>query len=458
MTVLNRKIWVFAYLSVILLIPFYSGKAADLKSQLAAAEKAYLAKNYETSRDLYTDILRKNPKDLTALKGRALSALMLSDLQQVCRDMNLFISLDSNDADAYNSRGFARMYSDSILSSQEDFQRAISLDSNYTEAYINLAVTNISMHLEDKAVTLLEKAMQLDSNNIMSYRFCGFAYHNLKNYDSAIIYYNKAIAHGYKQPEIYQKIGNSYYKKNNFEKAAAYYSLVLDLIPGDQDALNNRAMAYANMGKDSLANADRHILDSARTAYLKSIDDGYDLTKSKYFSDKAKKFSIFMPEQFNEKNFQDTFSFVKYITAAKIMSRGTAFQLGASVEYIDSTKAKLSAESVQELIAYFKEYCAESLTHLASVQPYYDKQKQLSDTSLCMINKCDFLFKGDNQSYTQYLAGFISKGRLVIVRIVFPDQLSFKYEQMATDAIGKFSFTLRDNAKPQSKESSKHRP
>ena len=443
-----NKTFFWELLLLLVLLPL-SGNAADLKSQLAAAEKAYFAKNYETSRDLYSDILRSNPKNLTALKGRALSALMLNDLGQVCSDMNVFISLDSNDADAYNTRGYARMYSDSILTSQDDFKKAIALDTNYTEAYINLAATNISLHLDELSIPYLKKAIRLDSNNVIAYRFCGFAFHNQSLYDSAIVYYNKAIAHGYIQPDIYQKLGNSYYKGKNYDKAVSYYSLVLKLIPDDFDALNNRAMAYAMLGKDSLANADRHILDSARTAYLKSIDDGYDLSNSKYFEDAQKNFSVYMPSQFNEKTFQDTFSLVKYVTAEKVISKGTSFNLGVSVEYIDSTKAKINAQSVQDIITYYKQYQLNALIQFGSVQPYYDKQKQLSGNSLCQINKSGFTFKNDPTRYIQYLVGFITDGKLAIMRIVFPETLAFKYEQMADDAISKFIFIPQGNAKQQ---------
>lgn len=424
----------------VLLLSLVILHAKPKMTQLDKAKNAFNKQNYSDAKSVYDKILAKNSKNCEALLGRALTCIMLGDLYTVMNDMNLYITIDSLNPNAYNYLGYAQLYSDSVLLSKQNFSKVISLDSNYAEAYLNRAIANMSLQLDPLVIEDLDIVFKLDSQNIMAYKYYALTKHRMKNYAEAIKYYDLALEKGYDKPDIYEQRGNSYYKLKDYENAIADYTTAITLDSGNTDAINNRAATYHFMGKEDLALADKQLLEQRRQAYLHSIDDHYDIANSGFFSDDGNNYAIYMPKQFSSFIHQDSFAIVHYITAEKIDRVGLLFSLGAMVECIDSTQDKLGISSVADLSGYFNEYKTHALLELNSVNTVYDKQKKLPDEAIYLVNKSYFRFDGDSPDFTQNLVGFIKEGKIIIVRLIYPTELEFKYEKMVEDAIAKFRF------------------
>lgn len=89
------------------------------------------------------------------------------------------------------------------------------------------------------------------SSPMLYYNHAGLCY-QMKKYDTALIAYKKAHdltgAGSSLRQEIYYNIGNTYYMLNQFDKACKYFDKVLEIVPNNQQALENLSFTYIGMG------------------------------------------------------------------------------------------------------------------------------------------------------------------------------------------------------------------
>jgi tetratricopeptide (TPR) repeat protein len=68
-----------------------------------------------------------------------------------------------------------------------------------------------------------------------------------REYESAADCYKQVISSGYISGELYYNLGNTYYKQDSLSKAILYYEKALLLNPGDDDILQNLALANSRI-------------------------------------------------------------------------------------------------------------------------------------------------------------------------------------------------------------------
>lgn len=103
------------------------------------------------------------------------------------------IELDSDYAEAYNSRGIAYDYLKRYVLAIDDFDEAIGLDHNYKYAYNNRGIANKKLGELDDALEDFNEAIGLDDNYKYAYNNRGNVYRMMGLFGQAIKDYDRAL-------------------------------------------------------------------------------------------------------------------------------------------------------------------------------------------------------------------------------------------------------------------------
>ncbi len=195
-------------------------------------ERCKVWKNSET---LWTDVMKKYPKD----------------------------------PKAYNSRGAYYSNNDQPEKAQRDFEKALSLMPAHDMAHYNIGNVYAEQKQYDLALEAYAKALQLKPNDPKVYMNRGNVYRDIKNYEAAMADYDKAISikatheHHFNKGILYAQMGQP-------DKAMEEYNTVISLKPDFADVYTNRGNLYFQANQVDLAMADYNKSVSLNPEYDKA--------------------------------------------------------------------------------------------------------------------------------------------------------------------------------------------
>lgn len=247
---------------------------------------------------LFTKLIELEPNFERGYYGRGMAKLYQGDLPSAIEDFKLAIEKNPNFADAYNSKGLAHQAMNEYEAALIDFTYAVDIDPNFGEAFVNKAQIHYYQTELELAKESILKAEELIKDNPQLYVLKGQCFYELGDYSTSASAYTKAIALGFDGIEYYYARGNSYYKNENFNKAILDYSKMLEIDPDNSSALNNRAMAYSQLGDSLNADKDREKLAEIREKLIPDVDE---MIFERVFSVDSV-FSVELPKGWNMKS------------------------------------------------------------------------------------------------------------------------------------------------------------
>ncbi|NOT50908.1 MAG: tetratricopeptide repeat protein [Chitinophagaceae bacterium] len=193
---------------------FFSGRlfAQNEAVLLKKADSLMDARKKTEALDIYNKIIRQNPKNDKALKGRA---------------------------DIYYSR-------EKIQEAEKDYMQVLQLNKNCASCNINLAVIKVSQNNIIAAHKFINEAFKLDSANIQAFVARGRIHAEEKKQDLALQDYNNAIRIKKEDPIAYYYRGRLYYSIERYEEGANDMSTVIRLDSTIASAWHLRGIYYAN--------------------------------------------------------------------------------------------------------------------------------------------------------------------------------------------------------------------
>ena len=105
-----------------------------------------------------------------------------------------------------------------------NYDRAISINPNDAVAYNNRGNVSANVGEYDKAIADYDRAISINPNDAVAYNNRGLAYTNIGEYDRAIADYNRAIAIDPNLAVAYHNRGDAYTKIGEHARAAADYN------------------------------------------------------------------------------------------------------------------------------------------------------------------------------------------------------------------------------------------
>jgi tetratricopeptide (TPR) repeat protein len=140
-------------------------------NSIEQAEKAYLRKDYESSRAIYDEILKEGPFNQSALLGRANTLLMMNKFELALKDYNTIITLsaqkisdgESNETinDAIVYRGVTQYFLGNYERAMNDLDRILEKGISNADAYLFRGLCKKQLGVEDNGCSDFSRALQL---------------------------------------------------------------------------------------------------------------------------------------------------------------------------------------------------------------------------------------------------------------------------------------------------------
>ncbi len=174
------------------------------------------------------------------------------------------ITLNQNNAEAYNNRGAAYGSKGQNETAFENFNKALSISPNKAAVYYNRGLYYAKKNQYEKAIDDFNKVIAIAPNYLGAYTMRGLVNVMKGKYDRAIEDFNRAIALNPNDAQAYENRGNAYSKMGQHDRAIENYNAAIAIHPNKADTYTLRGLVYAIKG----------LIDSAISDFQKACDMG----------------------------------------------------------------------------------------------------------------------------------------------------------------------------------------
>uniref|UniRef100_A0A7V3RID8 Tetratricopeptide repeat protein n=1 Tax=candidate division WOR-3 bacterium TaxID=2052148 RepID=A0A7V3RID8_UNCW3 len=205
-------------------------------------------KIWKDSITLWSDVLKKYPKNGIAYNNRGNAHFLLGQYDKALNDFNQAIEFNPSLELAYFNRG--KVYERLMMLDKAiaDFTNALKIQPNLAIGYVDRGAAYCRIGEYDKAYNDLSYALKLDSKLGDAYYNLGVLYFNLKNYNLALEQYRKALSIDPYLTVAYLGLGDIYFIYGDFGRAIENYTKAIAQDPYNVDAYYNRAVTYTRVG------------------------------------------------------------------------------------------------------------------------------------------------------------------------------------------------------------------
>jgi len=234
-----------------------SGHASDLNNRADAY--ADLGE-FERAVEDYDRAIRLEPENPSLYYNRGTTYSELGRFDEAIRDHSDAIRLDSDYGVAYYNRGRAYFERGELQSALKDFETSIQIDPIFSEAYGNRGSVYLKLGETERAVEDFSLAIRFDGENAIAYFNRGSAYLLLGALEQARDDITQALSRpgvlGSHVSLAYANRGSVFLGLEQPELAIADYSQAMGGLPDQTELYVGRAIAYAQLGRDSDAQRD----------------------------------------------------------------------------------------------------------------------------------------------------------------------------------------------------------
>ena len=199
-------------------------------------------KRYDNATDTYSKLLRLYPKYDNAYLGRAELYLAKGDTVKALEDVNMSISLNRNDANAYVMRSGINMnYKKNIEAALSDMDEAIKLEPHYAGYFINRAFMKYKLDDYFGAMADYDYAVSLDPTNVTAYYNRALLKMEVSENNKAIDDFSYVLRSDPDNVMARYNRASLYHKTGQYKKAIADYDVLLVAYPNFQQAMYSRS-------------------------------------------------------------------------------------------------------------------------------------------------------------------------------------------------------------------------
>ncbi len=166
------------------------------------------------------------------------------------------ITLNQNNAEAYNNRGAAYGSKGQNETAFENFNKALSISPNKAAVYYNRGLYYAKKNQYEKAIDDFNKVIAIAPNYLGAYTMRGLVNVMKGKYDRAIEDFNRAIALNPNDAQAYENRGNAYSKMGQHDRAIENYNAAIAINPNKADTYTLRGLVYAIKGLIDIAISD----------------------------------------------------------------------------------------------------------------------------------------------------------------------------------------------------------
>lgn len=224
--------------AVLLLAACSDGNERLFKQAQLATSKG----NYTQAMQLYSRLLKQDPKNASALANRGILWERL---------------LFENEKERAKNRAYA----------EQDYLKAIEANPNIPEIYNNLGALYIDMGRYVPAVYYLSDAISLNPKYFTALMNRAIAYFRMGRVTDSLADFNRAFRIRQDEPLLYLNRGLAYFASGQYELALDDYTYLISLTPDDARPYLERARAFIKAGYPAQAYADLEEAVSIKPTY-----------------------------------------------------------------------------------------------------------------------------------------------------------------------------------------------
>lgn len=238
----NRKIKNYVYVGFMIVILVFSYQSVQR------------IKIWQSGIALFTDVIEKNPEKPHAWAARAYDKLNSNDNEGAILDYDKAISLQINDAEAFNNRGNAKYNLKRYEEAMADYELSIKTKKSYPLPYYNRAQIKELLYKDYRGVIQdYTIAIHYDSTYMLAYNARGMAWYRLNELDKAMQDIDKTIALEKLYPNGWHNKGLLLFTLKKYEESLPYYDKAIQLNPNFGLAYANRAVSKFYLNKKNEA-------------------------------------------------------------------------------------------------------------------------------------------------------------------------------------------------------------
>ena len=179
---------------------------------------------YAKAKELISDILAKDPKDIDARKLLSLCEVNLENYNEARIILEDIIKYLQDDAICWYYLGCCYDNLDKYPEAKHAYNTVIKLRPEYIDVYKSMAIVHIKSQEPEKALEYAKKGMEYcEEEDYAFYYIAGTACMAAQKYEESIKYIEKAIELNPKNVQLYNNLGTSYLTTGNLDKAKETY-------------------------------------------------------------------------------------------------------------------------------------------------------------------------------------------------------------------------------------------
>ena len=232
-----------------------------MKIIIQQAITAHQEGKFEEAEQLYKEILKTNPNNLTAMNNLGVLLRSLGKFDEAEASYKKAIELKPDYIDAHNNLGNVLKELGKFDEAEASYKKAIEIKPDYIEANNNLGVLQLSLGKLNEAEASYKKAIELKPDYAEAHNNLGNVLKELGKFDEAEASYKKAIEIKPDYVDAHNNLGVTLQKLNKLDEAEASYKKAIELKPDYAEAHNNLGVVLKELSK----------LDEAEASLRKSI-------------------------------------------------------------------------------------------------------------------------------------------------------------------------------------------
>ena len=221
----------------------------------------------------FTDELRRNPKDATALVARAIAWRDKGELTNAIRDCTDAIAINPEWSWAYKIRGNAWKAKKEYDLAIADYEEGMRLDPKDNQFYFNRGNCHRAKKNYDKAIADYTEAIRLNPKSAENFLGRGSSYLGKEEYDKALADFRVVVELDPKNVKGHTYQIAVFRKREEFQRAATAYEEAFRLFPNNASVHNSTAWFLATCRCDEFRNGHR-AMELAKRAVELGTKDG----------------------------------------------------------------------------------------------------------------------------------------------------------------------------------------
>jgi tetratricopeptide (TPR) repeat protein len=208
--------------------------------------------NYKDAIEQFTNALNINPSYVAAYIERSRANEAIGNLQNALEDLNRALVFEQSEFGLYEDAARLNFTLGNFAAAQELVNKSIQLNRKSELSYRLLARIQLEMEDYSNALVSMNRALSLKDNPENNF-WRGQVAENMKNYNQAETDFEKAILRNNQYTEAYLALANLRLVTNKYDAAMETCNTLLNIEPGNNDALLLRSHIYARLAEYSKA-------------------------------------------------------------------------------------------------------------------------------------------------------------------------------------------------------------